>query len=79
VIEIKRIRKQKPDESDDDFFARINKHLEQARQQIDKNKYYKELIDYGIPPENIVKVPIVFAGKESYITEAKQNEWDFDD
>jgi hypothetical protein len=82
VIEIKRIRKQKPDENDQDFINRINKHLEQARQQIDKNKYYKELIDYGISPENIVKVPIVFVGKEPYITEAKLKDdedfdWDF--
>jgi hypothetical protein len=80
VMEIKRAKKQQPDESDEDFINRINKHLEQARQQIDKNKYYKELIDYGIPQKNIVKVPVVFAGKEPYITQATlkdDDDWDF--
>ena len=81
VMEIKRIRKQQPDEPDEDFINRINKRLEQAREQIDKNKYYKELIDYGILPENIVKVPVVFVGKEPYVTEAKlkddNDDWEF--
>ena len=71
VMEIKRAKKQQPNESDEDFVNRINKHLEQARQQIDKNRYYKELVDYGIPQKNIVKVPVVFVGKEPYVTEAK--------
>ena len=60
----------------EDLIKRINRHLERAREQIDKNKYYKELIDYGILPENIVKVPVVFVGKEPYITQAKLHDED---
>ncbi len=42
--------------------------LNLASSQIDKNKYYKELIENKIKLENIIKIPIVFAGKEPYIS-----------
>ena len=34
--------------------------------QIDRNKYYKELIDNKIEYKRIIKLSIVFAGKEPY-------------
>lgn len=68
VIEIKQIQKQNKKESDNDFAKRINKQLKLSLNQINKNKYYKELIDSKITIENIVKIPIVFAGKEPFVT-----------
>ena len=68
VIEIKQIDKQQEDENNTDFFKRINETIKIASSQINRNKYYKELIDNKIELKNIVKVPIVFAGKEPYIT-----------
>ena len=68
VIEIKQIKKQKKSEKKHDFIARINKELSTAISQINKNQYYKELIDNKIKESNIIKIPIVFAGKEPYIT-----------
>jgi len=65
VIEIKQIAKQDT-ENEPDFILRINKKIKEAQKQIDKNKYYMELIDNKVP--NIIKLPIVFAGKEPYIT-----------
>ena len=73
VIEIKQIEKQKEKENNTDFAKRINKQINAAKKQIDKNKYCKELIDNKINKENIVKVPIVFAGKEPFITLIKIN------
>ncbi len=67
IIEIKQISKQKSGESDEDFAKRVNKYLDIAGEQIDKNKYYNELIANKIPENKIIKVPIVFAGKEPYI------------
>ena len=69
VIEIKQINKQEQNEEKLDFIARINKELKQATEQINRNKYYKELIDNKISESNIVKIPIVFAGKEPYVQE----------
>ncbi|MEA2041356.1 MAG: hypothetical protein U9N85_02225 [Bacteroidota bacterium] len=46
----------------------INNEIKSAFAQINRNKYYKELIDNKIEDKNIVKVPIVFAGKQPYIT-----------
>ncbi len=61
VIEIKRIGKDaKPDE--------IKQTISKALEQIENNKYYKELIDNKIPKKNIVKAAIVFAGKEPYVS-----------
>jgi len=64
VIEIKQIEKQKKEEKIHEFSQRINK----AINQISRNQYYKELIDYNIAENKIIKVPIVFAGKEPFIT-----------
>ena len=78
IMEIKRADKRKNNESDEDFVVRVGKHLKQAMQQIDQNKYYKELIDNGIPPENIVKVPVIFIGKEPYVTAPRLHSKDFE-
>ena len=67
VIEIKQIEKQQEVEKIHEFSLRINKEIETATNQINKNKYYKELIDNKINEDKIIKVPIVFAGKEPYI------------
>lgn len=68
VIEIKQIKKQQNKENYENFAERINKEIISAKNQIDKNLYYKELIDNKIQEENIIKIPIVFAGKEPYIS-----------
>ncbi len=67
VIEIKRVKKREENETDEKFHNRINKELKDAETQINKNQYYKELIDMGIQEENIVKTAIVFAGKEPFV------------
>ncbi len=67
VMELKQIDKQQPDESDEDFQKRINKALQDAASQIERHKYYNELIANKIPKENIIKIPVVFAGKEPFI------------
>ncbi len=72
VIEIKQIRNQQENENKGDFIKRINEQIETATKQIDRNKYYKELIDNKIESEKIIKIPIVFAGKEPYITLIKE-------
>ena len=71
VIEIKQIEKQKEKESDNNFTKRINVNIKNALAQIDRNKYYKTLIDNKIEHEKIIKLPIVFAGKEPYIIPSK--------
>ena len=67
VIEIKQIEKQKEKEKNSKFKDRINNSIEKALNQIDKNEYYKELIINKIKSENIIKLAIVFAGKNPYI------------
>ncbi|MEA3443340.1 MAG: AAA family ATPase [Bacteroidota bacterium] len=63
VIEIKTIKtKDHPSRQKE-----INQSLNKALKQINKNKYYKELIENKIAAENIIKLPIVFVGKEVYI------------
>jgi len=64
VIEIKQIQRKK-EESESDFQSRINQKLEQARNQIEINEYYKELTENNIT--NILKIPIVFGGKTPYV------------
>jgi hypothetical protein len=64
VIEIKQITRESK-ESSEAFSERIEKKIKEALNQIDKNKYYKELIDNKIT--KIIKLPIVFAGKEPYM------------
>ena len=71
VIEIKQIEKQREKENDTDFNNRINDQIKIALNQIDRNKYYKELIDNKVEIDKIIKVPIVFAGKEPYIIPSK--------
>ena len=68
VIEIKHIEKQKENEQNNSFTTRINNEIKTALAQIDRNKYYKELLDNKIKLENIIKVPIVFAGKEPFVS-----------
>ncbi len=68
VIEIKQIEKQLQNEKNNNFVKRINNELNSASNQIDRNKYHKELIDNKIELDKIIKVPIVFAGKEPFIT-----------
>ncbi len=68
VIEIKQIEKQKIKEGNEKFHTRVNKEIDTALQQIEKNKYYKDLIINKINLDNIIKIAIVFAGKEPYIT-----------
>ncbi len=68
VIEIKQIEKRKTNEKESNFNKRINNEIKNALVQIDINEYYTELIINKIKPENIIKLPIVFAGKEPYIT-----------
>ena len=68
VIEIKQIEKQKKVESKQDFSERINKTIKKALNQINQNNYYKELIDNKIQKDKIIKIPIIFAGKEPFIT-----------
>ncbi|MEA3443341.1 MAG: AAA family ATPase [Bacteroidota bacterium] len=63
VIEIKTIKtKDHPSRQKE-----INQSLNKALKQINKNKYYKELIENKIAAENIIKLPIVFVGKEVFI------------
>jgi len=68
VIEIKQISRNKR-ETKNNFWERINTKITEALSQIEDNKYYKELIDCKI--SNIIKLPIVFAGKEPYIIPKK--------
>ena len=69
VIEIKSIGKQGKSEEKKDFIKRVNNEIKGALNQIDKNRYYTELIENKINPDNIIKLTIVFAGKEPYINE----------
>ena len=65
VIEIKQIVRDSKDDNET-FNNKIDDKIREAKKQIDKNKYYMELIDNKI--SKIIKLPIVFAGKEPYIT-----------
>ena len=71
IIEIKTIEGQKEGEDYETFTKRINAEIENALQQIEHKKYYKELLAFNIKPDKIIKVPIVFAGKEPYILPLK--------
>ena len=65
VIEIKQITREKG-EKEGNFAKRINNKIIEAKAQIENNKYFKELEDHQI--RNIIKLPIVFAGKEPFIS-----------
>ncbi len=71
IIETKRLEKRQENESDEKFRKRINTEIQNAKNQIERNKYHNELITAGIPEENIIKAAIVFAGKEPYVNELK--------
>ncbi|MCB1193662.1 MAG: hypothetical protein H7A23_24505 [Leptospiraceae bacterium] len=64
VIEIKQIEKKKR-ESEKKLRERIGKELKTALSQIEVNRYYKELVEHKVA--NIIKVPIVFLGKNAYL------------
>ncbi len=68
VIEIKSIKKQKETEKKENFNNRVNKATKKALNQIETNKYYSELLENNIKHENIIKMAIIFAGKEPYIS-----------
>ena len=68
VIEIKQITRY-ANENEEDFCNRIDKKIHEAKSQIDKNGYYKELVANKI--SKIIKLPIVFAGKVPYIMALK--------
>ncbi len=70
VIEIKQIEKQKINEEDKKFQKRIKKATETALNQIEKNEYHAELITNQVKPKNIIKLAIVFAGKEPFVKQA---------
>ncbi len=73
VIEIKSVEKRKPKEDDSQFIDRINKSIDKALKQIEVNKYYSELVENNIKAENIVKIAIIFAGKEPYIRKIEKS------
>ncbi len=68
IIEIKQIENQQENEKNKDFINRINNKIDEALDQIERKKYYKTLLAHGIEFDKIKRVPIVFAGKEPYIT-----------
>jgi hypothetical protein len=68
VIEIKQMGRDEKDDRDA-FHKKINDKLLEAQNQIDKNKYYMELVDHQV--SKIIKLPIVFVGKIPYITPVK--------
>ena len=67
IIEIKYIKSQGINEKYEKFCERINDAIKKAISQIKIRKYYKEALENKIYRENIINVPIVFAGKEPYI------------
>ena len=69
VIEIKQITRN-INETNEKFHDRINNKIEEALNQIKTNKYYNELLDNKVT--DILKLPIVFAGKEPYISQIKK-------
>jgi len=64
VIEIKQITRNTNDD-DKQFLTKVENKIKEAKNQIEENQYYKELIDNKIT--NIIKLPIVFCGKTPYI------------
>ncbi len=68
VIEIKNIKKRGTAEEAKTFIKRVNNEIKSALAQIETNKYYAELRENKIEPEKIIKIAIIFAGKEPYIT-----------
>jgi phosphopantetheinyl transferase (holo-ACP synthase) len=67
VIEIKSIEKQQAKKNNIKFTEKVNHEIHNALVQIEKNKYYTELLVNRVNPEKINKLAIVFAVKEPYI------------
>ena len=67
IIEIKHIKNQQENETYDTFTTRINAKIDEAIEQIERKKYYKELLAHKVELNRIIRVPIVFAGKEPYM------------
>ena len=67
VLELKQTSPRSTGEDDETFTKRINTLLDEAVLQIERNRYYNELLANGISKENILIVPIVFAGKEPFV------------
>jgi len=65
VIEIKTIEDRKEDEGEVDFHKRLNHAIKKVEHQMEAKGYEKELIDNKI--KNIIKLPIVFAGKQPHV------------
>ena len=72
VIEIKNIEKRREKETEEEFQTRVEKALQSALEQIEEKGYYRELYDYGLTDERILKLPIVFAGKQPFIGKNKK-------
>ena len=68
IIEIKQIENRQENETYEKFTKRINNKIKEALEQIERKKYYKELLAHKIELDKIIRVPIVFAGKEPYMT-----------
>ncbi len=66
VMEMKQLPKI-PKESKTKLHKRINKKLTEAAEQMENQRYYKELIAHKI--KKITKVPVVFIGKEAYVNQ----------
>ena len=64
VMEIKQIENRE-NESQNELAKRVNNKLKEAMNQIESKKYYKELLAHNVP--KIIKLPIVFVGKEPYV------------
>ena len=70
VVEIKTIEGRKKDEGEVDFHKRLNHAIKKAEHQMEAKGYEKELIDNKI--KNIIKLPIVFAGKQPHVFPANK-------
>jgi hypothetical protein len=66
VIEIKSIKNQFDTESTEKFVHRVNQTIANALQQIERNRYYSELLAHKISHNDIIKLAIVFVGKVPY-------------
>ncbi len=64
IIEIKQLTRNEKD-SNEIIAEKINNKIKEALNQIEQNKYYKELLEHNI--SKIIKLPIVFVGKEPHI------------
>ncbi len=67
IIEFKKAEGQAEKEDYETFINRINAEIDSALQQIERKRYYSELLTYKIDLSQIVRVPIIFAGKEPYV------------